>query len=82
MRLARLAADSGAAIVPHVSIAMGPQIAAAIHFAAAAPECRLVEYNPQVFAVANRFLERPLGLDGTSYTVPEEPGLGVSVQMP
>jgi galactonate dehydratase len=82
MRLARLAADSGAAIVPHVSIAMGPQIAAAIHFAAAVPACRLIEYNPQVFAVANRFLEQPLGLEGTSYTIPEEPGLGISVRTP
>ena len=82
MRLARLAADAGAAIVPHISIALGPQIAAALHFAAAVPECRLAEYNPQVLAVANRFLEEPLRLDGTSYVVPDGPGLGIGVRMP
>lgn len=82
MRLARLAADAGAVVVPHISIAMGPQIAAALHFAAAVPECGLAEYNPQVFAVANRFLDKPLRLEDTSYVVPDGPGLGIGVRMP
>ena len=65
--------------MPHISIAMGPQIAAGVHFAAAAPGCRLAEYNPKVFTVANRFLRRRLELSGASYELPSAPGLGVEV---
>jgi len=45
LRIAAVAAESGVPVVPHLSIAMGPQIAAAIHFAAAIPNCELLEYN-------------------------------------
>jgi galactonate dehydratase len=68
-----------ARIAPHVSIALGPQIAAAIHYAAACDECYLIEYNPQVFEIANRFLAGPLSLDGAAYRVPAGPGLGVEI---
>lgn len=78
-RLARLAAERDIPVVPHVSIAMGPQIAAALHFAAAMPNCNLVEYNPKVFSVANQYLEQPLGIEGASYLVPEGAGLGANV---
>ena len=77
MALAQAAAGYGIAVVPHLSIAFGPQVAAALHFAAAAPGCDLAEYNPQVLCVANRFLRAPIVLHGTSYLVPEEPGLGI-----
>lgn len=66
-------------IVPHISIAMGPQIAAALHFAAALPVVRLAEYNPSVFSVANRFLANPLNLIGNHYQVPQSPGLGIEI---
>lgn len=66
-------------VVPHISIAMGPQIAAALHFAAALPEVRLAEYNPSVFSVANRFLANPLDLVGHHYQVPKSPGLGIDI---
>jgi len=79
LRMARCAADAGARVVPHVSIAMGPQIAAALHFAAAAPNCDLVEYNPKVFTVANEYLEEPLVLHAARYVVTQAPGLGVTV---
>jgi galactonate dehydratase len=82
MRIARVAQDHQMKIVPHVSIAMGPQIAAAIHFAAAAPACDLCEYNPKVLEVANRFLGNPITLDGAAYRVPEAPGLGIEVRLP
>ena len=42
LRLAALAAEQGDDTVPHVSIAMGPQVAAALHFAAAVEKCPLV----------------------------------------
>lgn len=70
---------SGIRIVPHISIAMGPQIAAALHFSAALRNVELAEYNPAVFSVANRFLSDPLAMDGPAYRVPSGPGLGVEI---
>lgn len=64
-------------IVPHVSIAMGPQIAAAIHVAAALENCPLCEFNPNVLATANTFLDEPLIREGAVYRVPAGPGLGI-----
>ncbi len=72
-------AGPGIRIVPHISIAMGPQIAAALHFAASSPKVELAEYNPAVFSVANRFLARPLEVDGPEYWVPTGPGLGIEI---
>jgi len=74
----RIAAISPA-IVPHVSIALGPQIAAAIHFAAALENCSLCEFNPRVLEVANRFLVSPLAMDGAAYVIPQGPGLGIEM---
>ena len=79
MEWARTAAESSLEITPHISIAMGPQIAAGVHFAAASVPCRLAEYNPKVFTIANRFLTDPLVLDGARYRLPEGAGLGISV---
>jgi galactonate dehydratase len=66
-------------VVPHLSIAMGPQVAAAIHFAAAAENCHLCEYNPAVLETANRFLKTPLRLEGAEWITPTAPGLGVDL---
>jgi galactonate dehydratase len=82
LRMARRAGNCGAHVVPHISIAFGPQLAAALHFAAVAPACDLAEYNPQVLAVANRYLADPIALDGTSYVVPQRPGLGIEPRLP
>lgn len=65
-------------VVPHVSIAMAPQILAAVHLAAALPNGRLCEYNPRVLEVANRYLAEPIQMDGPDYLVPSRPGLGVA----
>ena len=64
-------------VVPHLSIAMGPQVAAAIQVAAAASNCDLCEYNPNVLATANAFLATPLECTGGLYTVPTAPGIGI-----
>ena len=77
LRIAREAARRGVEVIPHVSIAMGPQLAAAIHFAAAIPNCRLLEFNPTVLDTANQYLRSPLRVEDASYVVPQEPGLGV-----
>ncbi|MDE0262402.1 MAG: mandelate racemase/muconate lactonizing enzyme family protein [Bryobacterales bacterium] len=66
-------------VVPHISIAMGPQIAAALHFSAAMPAVPMAEYNPSVFSVANQFLAEPLELVGSRYQVPQSPGLGIEI---
>lgn len=67
----------GKPVVPHVSIAFGPQLAAAIHVAAALENCELCEYNPKVFETANRFIAPVLEIDGAAYRVPALPGLGI-----
>ena len=67
----------GTPIVPHLSIAMGPQIAAALHFAAAVDACSLCEFNPNVLDTANQFLAEPLVQQGGRYHTPALPGLGI-----
>lgn len=77
LRIAREAQRRGLSVAPHVSIAMGPQIAAAIHFAAAAPNCILLEFNPNVLSTANRYLTEPLRVEDACYVTPDRPGLGI-----
>jgi galactonate dehydratase len=77
LRIAALAREHDTRIVPHASIAQAPQLAAAIHFAAALPDCALLEFNPTVLEAANRFLAQPLELRDGGYVVPCGPGLGV-----
>jgi D-galactarolactone cycloisomerase len=74
----KIAATFPGSVVPHLSIAMGPQVAAAIHVAAAAANCSLCEYNPNVLATANAFLAEPLQCGGGWYAVPAAPGLGIA----
>jgi L-alanine-DL-glutamate epimerase-like enolase superfamily enzyme len=78
LRLAVLARDCGASVIPHVSIAQAPQLAAAIHFAASLEHCPMVEFNPTVLEAANKFTEPPIEFREGSYIVPDGPGLGVS----
>lgn len=72
-----IAREFGKEIVPHVSIAMGPQLAAALHFAAACDHCQLCEYNPNVVDTANAFLASKIAINDGHYEVPAEPGLGI-----
>jgi D-galactarolactone cycloisomerase len=81
LRIARAAAERGIAVIPHVSIALGPQLAAAIHFAAMVGS-PLLEFNPNVLAVANRYLRDPLRMEEAHYAVPGGPGLGISLELP
>lgn len=68
-----------ARIVPHISIAMGPQIAAALHYAAVTDNVPLAEYNPLVCSVANRFLDQPLRVENAEYHLPLGFGLGIKL---
>jgi len=74
---ARIAAAFGGEVIPHLSIAMGPQIAAALHFAAATENCEICELNPNVLETANSLLADPLVYEAGQYRTPELPGLGV-----
>jgi D-galactarolactone cycloisomerase len=74
----RIAEAFSGEVIPHLSIAMGPQIAAALHFAAAASRCTLCEFNPNVLHTANAFLRNPLQRDGSHYQIPQAPGLGIA----
>ncbi len=78
LKIAALARAENLQIIPHVSIALGPQIAAAIHVAAAYG-CELLEYNPNVLGVANEYLVNPIVVSSTAYDVPELPGLGIEI---
>ena len=80
--LATAAARAGVAVVPHVSTACGPQIAAALHLAAAAGNCDLVEYNPRVLEWANQFSEYPIVIENAGYRLPSAPGLGIGAVTP
>lgn len=79
LRIARAARERGVKVIPHVSIAMGPQIAAAIHFAAAVPDCVMLEFNPNVIETANRYLAAPLRITDAHYQLLHAPGLGIEV---
>jgi D-galactarolactone cycloisomerase len=80
LNIARAAEAQGLTVIPHVSIALGPQLAAAIHFAASIPNCPMLEFNPNVLKMANSFLEEPIRMEGTNYVVPDAPGLGINTK--
>jgi D-galactarolactone cycloisomerase len=67
-------------VAPHISIGLGPQIAAALHLSAACVNLRAVECNPQVYVVANQFLSEPLSFTGSTVSAPcDGAGLGIEV---
>jgi galactonate dehydratase len=78
-KIASLADSFHIPVAPHLSIGLGPQIAAALHLAAAIPNLEIVECNPKVFEIANRFLRTPLCFSPSAITVPDGPGLGISI---
>jgi galactonate dehydratase len=81
LRIARAAGALGIQVIPHISIALGPQIAAAIHFAASIPNCPMLEFNPNVLSVANTRLSDPILMSDATYRVPDGPGLGVRMTL-
>lgn len=78
-KLAVLAQSFHVPIAPHVSIGLGPQLAAALHLAAATPNFLRLECNPRVQTIANRFLLAPLPTGAASLAPPQTPGLGVEI---
>lgn len=78
-KLAVLADTFHVPIAPHVSIGLGPQLAAGLHLAAATPNFSRLECNPRVQEAANRFLREPLPVGVTGIAPPEAPGLGIEI---
>jgi D-galactarolactone cycloisomerase len=78
--LANLAGGFHVTMAPHISIGLGPQIAAAIHCAASWSNLDYVECNPQVYAIAERFQSEPFGFSASSVQVSEKPGLGIEMK--
>ncbi len=55
--LGKMAAAAGIAIVPHVSIALAPQLLAAVEVSAGLTNSPLCEFNPSVVEMVNRFVD-------------------------
>jgi D-galactarolactone cycloisomerase len=59
LQLAAMAKKWGVAIVPHVSIALGPQLRAAVEVSAGLGNSPMCEFNPSVVEMANRYEKAP-----------------------
>ena len=57
--LGRMAKQAGIAIVPHVSIALAPQLNSAVEVSAALVNSPLCEFNPSVVEMVNRYAKAP-----------------------
>jgi galactonate dehydratase len=79
MHIASLAKEFHAQMAPHISLGLGPQIAAALHSAACWPHLEVVECNPDVYVLANSLLTEPLRFTPHSVEVPAGPGLGIDL---
>jgi len=78
-KLAVLADTFHVPVAPHVSLGLGPQLAAGLHLAAATSNLSRLEYNGRVYDIANRFLRVPLPPNAAEMRPPTGPGLGISV---
>lgn len=81
LRMAEMAKRRGAPVVVRVGESLGPQLAAALQFAALAPD-RRVEYNPRRLKRANAVLSTAIQWEKGKYKVPTAPGLGIQLDEP
>jgi D-galactarolactone cycloisomerase len=79
MKLASLAELHNVPIAIHVSIGLGVQIAAALHFAASISNLIYVECNPRVWGVAQELLKASLPIGLGTIGIPDGPGLGIEI---
>jgi D-galactarolactone cycloisomerase len=79
MKLITMADTHQTPVALHVSIGLGVQIAAALHVAASIPNLMFVEYNPQVYQVAERLLKAALPIGAGTLGVPTGNGLGIEI---
>ena len=81
MVIAQMAEAFNARMAPHLSVGLGPCIAASIQLAAALPNLYLLEYQPPVVELAGSLLREPLEVSAGRFIIPEGPGLGVELDM-
>ncbi|MCE2489727.1 MAG: mandelate racemase/muconate lactonizing enzyme family protein [Anaerolineae bacterium] len=81
MVIAQMAEAFNARMAPHLSVGLGPCIAASIQLAAALPNLYLLEYQPPVVELANNLLQEPIVVEGGRFMIPEGPGLGVELDL-
>lgn len=79
MKIASMAEAFNIPLAPHLSVGLGPCIAASIHVAASISNLYMLEYQPPVFELANALLVEPLVCENGRYDVPSGPGLGIQV---
>ncbi len=79
MHIASMAEAWNLQVAPHLSVGLGPCIAASIQVAAAIPNLFMLEYQPPVFAIANQLLNTPLVCEQGHYQRPEGHGLGIEI---
>lgn len=79
VKIASLAEAFNIPVAPHLSVGLGPCIAASIQVAASIANLYMLEYQPPVFELANALLREPLICEAGEYAVPMGPGLGVDV---
>ena len=77
MVIAQMAEAFNVRMAPHLSVGLGPCIAASIQLAAALPNLYMLEYQPPVVELANSLLQTPLVARAGQFEIPEGPGLGV-----
>jgi D-galactarolactone cycloisomerase len=78
-RMAEMAESHNVPVVIRVGETMGPQLAAALQFAASAPG-RRVEYDCNRLKTANSVLKQPIELKMGAYQVSPAPGLGIGIE--
>ena len=81
MVIAQMAEAFNARVAPHLSVGLGPCIAASIQLAAALPNLYLLEYQPPVVELANSLLREPLSVRAGHFEIPPGPGLGVELDL-
>jgi hypothetical protein len=81
-RLSRMAADHGVPVTVRVGESVGPQLAAAVQFAAAAIPNSRVSSNPKQTRTASCVASNPIRLLNGKYVVSSDPGLGITIEEP
>lgn len=79
LAIASMAETFSVPVAPHLSVQLGPVIAASIHVAASIPNLYLLEFQPPTVELANRFLREGIEVEAGEYVVPDGPGLGIQV---
>jgi len=75
--VARLAETFRRPLALHLGVGLFGYIAASLQVAAWAPGLWLVEYQPQMVALASGLLDAPFRVDAGQFVVPDGPGIGV-----